>query len=165
MVPAYTFFDIDGTLSAPCYINDRGEPVIGFTIEGWDAFTQERGEHSYDACRPVPFVKAFAEKLKQEGAVLYILTASRYPGETRAKHVFIDKHYPGLFDELITVSSDAEKLTVIQDFAAQKNIALSDCMLVEDTLETLFRAQVLGITSVHVSNIAAGNIADKPSRM
>jgi hypothetical protein len=34
-------------------------------------------------------------------------------------------------------------------------------MLVEDTLETLFQAQTLGIASVHVSNIAAGNIADK----
>jgi FMN phosphatase YigB (HAD superfamily) len=113
MVPVYAFFDIDGTLSAPCYINDKGEPVIGFTMEGWKAFTAERQEHSYDACRPVPYVKAFAEKLKREGTVLYILTTSRFSGETKAKHVFIDTHYSGLFDKLITVYSDAEKLSVI----------------------------------------------------
>lgn len=152
------FFDIDGTLSAPRYINDKGQAVIGFTKEGWKDYTDRHWEHSYDDCMAVPYVRDFALQLHNAGIRMYVLSTSQFPGETAAKHVFVEAHYHGIFDEVITTSSDDEKLTIIQQKAQERGALLSECMFVEDTLATLFKAHVLGIRCVHVSNIAAGNI-------
>ena len=152
------FFDIDGTLSAPQYINEEGQAVIGFTRDGWKEYTDRCREHSYDYCKAVPYVKDFAIRLHDAGVRMYVLSTSQFPGETAAKHVFVEEHYHGIFDEVITTSSDDEKLTIIQQKAQEQNVLLPQCMFVEDTLATLFKAHVLGIRCVHVSNIAAGNI-------
>ncbi len=150
------FFDIDGTLSAPVYENENGNLVIGFPLKEWEAYTDLHQEHTYDLCRPVPFVKEYAQKLKNSGTRLFALSTSMFPGETKAKHAFMEKHYDGLFEEVITVMSDAEKIEVIERYADQAGAGLSECMMVEDTLAILFQTQVKGIRSVHVANIAVG---------
>lgn len=150
------FFDLDGTLSAPRYVGADGVPVIGFPVDEWKSFTAEKQEHSYDACRPVPYVQSFAENLKKKGVRLFVLSLTLYPGETLGKHRFIETWYPGLFEEVITVDHSEDKPAVIIDLAEKNHLKPENCLLIEDSLPALYQAIASGIRCCHVANIAAG---------
>ena len=152
------FFDVDGVLSAPEY-RDQGEAVIGFTEEEWLHWCEEEKEAGYRYCKPLPLVRSFAEKQKREGSRLFVLTATAGDLETKAKEVFVREHYPHLFDAVLPVSHENQKVAVIREMAKENGIPLTQCMLVEDTLATLLQAHDAGICAVHVSNIFAGNVS------
>lgn len=153
------FFDIDGTLSAPEYRNEKGEPVIGFTPEGWLAYCRREGKNAYAHCRVVPGIKEFAEALKEEGRVLFVLSVSLSPEEDEAKTAFIRSRFPGLFGELFIVRKDGDKIPAIFDTARRYGAEAGDCMLIEDTFPTLLAAHAEGIQAVHISNVLAGNVS------
>ena len=152
------FFDVDGVLSAPEY-RDQGEAVIGFTEEGWQHWCEEEEEAGYRYCKPLPPVRTFAEERKKDGSRLFVLTATAGELETKAKEVFVREHYPHLFDAVLPVSHENQKVAVIREMAKENGIPLTQCMLVEDTLSTLLQAHDAGICAVHVSNIFAGNVS------
>ena len=152
------FFDVDGVLSAPEY-RDQGEAVIGFTEEEWLHWCEEEKEAGYRYCKPLPPVRSFAEKQKREGSRLFVLTATAGDLETKAKEVFVREHYPHLFDAVLPVSHENQKVAVIREMAKENGIPLTQSMLVEDTLATLLQAHDAGICAVHVSNIFAGNVS------
>ncbi|MBR2562638.1 MAG: hypothetical protein IKE31_10905 [Eubacterium sp.] len=153
------FFDLDGVLSAPQYPVPSGEMSIGFTAQGWLAYCNKSGEDSYGLCRPLPAVRTFAASLKQEGAKLYVLSTIYSEYEPAAKRKFISTWYPDLFEDLLFVQKDLQKLSVIEKNAAEAGCSLQECALIEDTYTTLLAACERGITCVHLSNIFAGNIS------
>jgi FMN phosphatase YigB (HAD superfamily) len=144
-----SFFDVDGTLSAPQYEID-GKMQIG-TVDGWIEYCVAHGADTYDACRPVQPVREYAKRLQAEGVELYALSTSQTSFEHEAKQKFLDTHYPGLFRSLITVSRDEYKLQVIAAMAEQKQIPIEECELVEDTYATLLEAADRGICVTHIS--------------
>ncbi len=152
------FFDVDGVLSAPEYRDQTGA-VIGFTEEGWQHWCEEEEEAGYRYCKPLPQVRTFAEERKKDGSRLFVLTATAGDMETKAKEVFVREHYPHLFDAVLPVSHENQKVAVIKELAKEYGIPLTQCMLVEDTLATLLQAHGAGICAVHVSNIFAGNVS------
>ena len=152
------FFDVDGVLSAPEYRDQTGA-VIGFTEEEWLHWCEEEKEAGYRYCKPLPLVRSFAEKQKREGSRLFVLTATAGDLETKAKEVFVREHYPHLFDAVLPVSHENQKVAVLREMAKENGIPLTQCMLVEDTLATLLQAHDAGICAVHVSNIFAGNVS------
>ena len=153
------FFDVDGVLSAPQYPSGEGDLSIGFTTENWLAYCEEAREDSYMPCRPLPCVKKFASSLKAEGVKLYVLSTVFSEYEPAAKKKFIDTHYPGLFEEYIFVPEDLQKVDAILRTAEEYGCSPQECVLVEDTYNTLLAAYPHGITCVHLSNIIAGNIS------
>lgn len=146
----YAFFDVDGTLSSPRYLID-GEFGIGTTDAAWAEYCRVHKEDSYEYCYGVAPVRAHAEALKKAGAKLFVLSSIHTDEERDAKTKFVNRVYPGLFDDFFYVWEDARKLTLIQEMAADAQIPLADCELVEDTLNTLFKAATLGITPMHIS--------------
>ena len=146
------FFDIDGTLSVPRY-NDNGRLVIGFSDEGWENFCNNAGEDGYRDCIVVKPVVRYAEKRKSEGALLYVLSTAHYENEVKSKHKFINETFPGLFEEVLTVPRDPDKLTVISGMAEERGLKLSECELVEDTYATILKANEIGIKATHISEI------------
>ena len=50
------FFDVDGTLSSPCY-NVDGKLQIGMSDEKWAWYCNHYREDAYRWCKPVPQVK------------------------------------------------------------------------------------------------------------
>lgn len=144
------FFDIDGTLSVPIY-NDHGRMVVGFTDEGWYEHCATKREHAYDYCKPVMPVKRYAESLKSEGAKLYVLSVSQSEGESLAKERFIETHFAGLFEEVIVVGCNADKLTVITEYSEREGVKLSECELVEDTYSNVLMANDNGIKGTHIA--------------
>lgn len=154
------FFDVDGTLSAPRYPHEDGRMDIGFTDEGWLAYCEKYGAHSYDHCRPLPPVRAFAGELHRAGARLFVLSSCMHTNEHAAKTAFIQAHYPDLFEDFFYVFHDGEKIPLIEKTAREAGVPLSSCVLVEDTYSTLLKAYTAGITAVHVANIVAGCLPD-----
>ena len=146
------FFDMDGTLCAPrFYVN--GKTVGGMSDEAWIAFCAKNGEDSYRFCKPVPLVAEYVEELKDHGAKLYVLSSSNSAAENAAKRKFVAHNFAGVFEEVITVSGDAEKLPVIRKIAEKEGVKLEDCELVEDTYPLVLQAIVAGMKGTHVSHI------------
>ena len=52
------FFDVDGTLSSPCY-NVDGKLQIGMSDEKWAWYCDHYREDAYRWCKPVPQVKDY----------------------------------------------------------------------------------------------------------
>ena len=99
----------------------------------WASYCKEHGEDTYEWCRPVMPVKKYALDAKAAGAKLYVLTTSGTQIETEAKRKFIDRYYPGIFDDIYSVEHDNEKVKFILEKASELGIEPSDCELVEDT--------------------------------
>ena len=153
------FFDVDGVLSAPQYWDADGSPVIGFSDQDWISFCEREGEDAYRACRPVPTVMDYVKRLHDGGDVLFVLSTTSCPDETRAKIKYLDRSFPGMFTDYYFVDHDVEKIEKIKAVAADRGCALGDCALVEDTFTTLLLSHEAGIRSIHISNILAGNIS------
>lgn len=152
------FFDMDGTLSAPVYI-DEGKPVIGFDANGWIRYCNQEKRNTYSLCKVVQPILDFAKKLKSEGYTLHILTVALCDNEKEAKWQFIeDNNLYDVFDSCIFASTDDEKLTIMAHHAEINHIPVSDCMLVEDLYYTLLKAHIAGFQAVHISNILTDTI-------
>ena len=146
------FFDIDGTLSAPFY-PVGGELRAGMTDEEWITFCKTYGEDSYRFCKPVAPVRRYAEKLKAAGAALYVLSTSQTPEEDSSKARFVAENFPGLFDGVITVRTDAEKVSEILLRAQKAGVPAAVCELIEDTYQNVLSAVTNGLKGTHVSQL------------
>ncbi len=149
------FFDLDCTLSVPRYLVD-GEIRIGLPMDGWTAYCEANGKETYRDCFPVPAAERYARKLKDAGARLYVLTTSHSEAEDEAKRVFVERQYPGLFLEVLTVSRDEDKISVIEQIADRAGIPKGDCELVEDSFRTQLLANSRGIRPTHLVHLIAG---------
>lgn len=152
MTTKLAFFDVDGTLSVPIFKKDD-HFEIGFSEEEWKEYCLIHKEDSYEFCKPVLPIKRYAASLKEQGALLYVLTTSGSSNETLAKEKFIATHFPGLFEEVIAVDADKKKLDVIQAKAKDHNVPLEACELVEDTFATLLYVNEYHIKPTHVAAI------------
>lgn len=151
----YAFFDVDGTISSPCFrVNDR--MVIGTDDDSWARYCREMGEDGYRWCRPIPEVGAYAERLKEKGARLFLLTAASSEEEIAAKWKFAQTNFPGLFEKLYAVRHDAEKCPFLLQKAEEFGVKPEECELVEDTFRILLETIVKGIRSTHVTTILTG---------
>ena len=148
------FFDVDGTLSAPQYLVN-GKLQIGMSDTQWQKYCDDHGEDTYEYCKPVKAVKEYALSKKAQGATLYVLTSSQGENENKGKRKFIEQHYSGIFEEVIPVAHDADKVKVIKAKAEEKGVKLSECEIVEDTFKILLETVCEGIVSTHVANIFA----------
>lgn len=147
------FFDVDGTLSAPYFRQPDGTLNIGLTEQGWLDYCASEKEDAYQYCEPVIPVRAYARKLKSEGASLFVLSKINSEDEIAAKEKFVEIHYEGLFESVLTVRDDKDKIEVIRRFAKERSVELSDCELVEDTFMNLLYAYWNGIKGTHVAHL------------
>jgi len=79
--------------------------------------------------------------------------------EVDAKALFLEENYQDIFEKYYFVRHDIDKIKVIKDFCLEKKCEINDCMLIEDTYDTLLKAHCEGIIAVHISNILANNIS------
>lgn len=155
----YVFFDVDGVLSAPCYFDELlGEYVIGFSDERWDQYLKNEGIYTYRYCKPVYEIKDFLIGLKDMNITSYVLSTVADKVEARAKTLFLDEHYHGLFKDYYYVEHDSEKLLFLQDFIRKKEIMADECLMVDDTYSILLECRVAGVSAAHISNVMANNI-------
>ena len=146
------FFDIDGTLSAPCYMTE-GKLVVGFTDEGWFNHCNTLRENCYDYCKVVNPIKRYAISKKASGARLYVLSVSQSEGERLGKIKFINDNYPGLFDDIIQVEHNSDKVIVMSEYAENNSMNHSEIEIVEDTYSIVLNANDNGFVATHVASI------------
>lgn len=147
------YFDMDGTICAPCFMTPEGH-AMGFIGQDWPNYCTRMGDIAYDHCKPVKRVCGYAADLKCKGYSTKILTVVSSDAELGAKKRWLDRNGLGwLFDELIAVRSPEEKVPYILDRARKEGLAPMNCMLVEDTLLTAIAAANAGIDARHLSHI------------
>ncbi len=146
------FFDIDGTLSVP-YYKTNGKMVVGFTDEGWLNHCATQKEHCYDFCKVVSPVKRYAINKKNEGAKLYVLSVSQSEGERLGKIKFINDNYNGLFEDIIQVEHNNDKVKVMSEYAAINNLKHFEIEIVEDTYSIVLNANDNGFIATHIASI------------
>lgn len=152
------FFDFDGTLSAPRFPKpgtDGREFVCGLKEAEWKNYHETHRETTFAYALPVGPVRRYAMQKKQEGHRLFVLTRTISESENVGKKAFLQKHYPGIFEEYISVNHDSDKIPVIRDMAEHAQISLEECELVEDTYMLVLQALSSGMIGTHVSNIVA----------
>ncbi len=147
------FFDMDGTLCVPEFKNKNGERVVGFTDEGWYEYCTTMGEDGYKDCIPVQPVIRYARVKKEEGAKLFVLSTAHTKEETAAKINFVKTKLKGLFDEVVTVEHDADKIPFMLNTAKNMGMEACDCEIVEDTYATILKSNDAGIKATHISSI------------
>lgn len=148
------FFDFDGTLSAPRFPKGDGY-VSGWTEQAWRDYHETHGEHTFDYCLPVGPVRRYAVRKKEEGHRLFVLTRAVSATENLGKKAFLEKHYPGIFEDYISVDHDGDKIPFIKKMAEENGLGLDQCELVEDTYSLVLQAISAGIIGTHVSNLVA----------
>ena len=148
----YVFFDIDGVLSAPVFLSD-GKQVSGFSDNDWVRANIEG--YAYKDCIAPKLSKDFVKALDILGKRLFCLTTETFSFAYLNKVRFITENYPEFKDkqDILYVLEDAKKITLIKEIAKRDNLRLSECLLVEDTLNTILLAEKEGIRTMHISQL------------
>lgn len=145
------FFDIDGTLSVDLFnINNHMKPCVG----SYDEFMKFAVEnpHTYENCKPLKCTQDFVRTIHAGGDRCFALTTDTNSFTLNAKKEMISEHYPEI-EEVLFVSDDKSKITLIQQMADKYNIDVSECRLFEDTFSTIIAAQKANIRAWHITHI------------
>ena len=151
----YVFFDIDGVLSIPRYKNFlTGKIVSGFSDEEWlkyDIFSQ----HPYEYCIAPKIMKELVNIMHNNRGICkrcFGLTADTNSFSYNSKKRFIKDNYPEInTEDIILVSSADMKVDVIKYIAERDGINLKECLLIEDTFQTIINTELAGICNLHIS--------------
>lgn len=147
------FFDIDGTLVVPLYKDKNGNTVVGFTDEEWFEYCEKSSPEGYKYCKPVMPVIRYARQRKEEGARLFVLSTAQSLGEIESKKHYINENFPGLFEGVLTVDKDSQKIEIMNKMAMDAGVEVKECELVEDTYANILKANDAGFTATHISSL------------
>lgn len=150
----YVFFDIDGVLSAPNYLDAYNNSVSGFSDEEWIEYNV-RHTGTYNECVAPRIVKEFVTVCSNKYKRLYCLTADDNSFSYYNKVDFVMKNYPEFKNErdIIFTSSSLMKLDIIRSIAKRDALKLNECLLIEDTYSTILEAEKIGISTMHISHL------------
>ena len=143
----YVFFDIDGTLSEFRY-NDKlfSDDQIGCQSLNDLLF----GDLFYKA-RPLKTMQKVISNLDSDKG--FILGTVFTSNEARQKYRWLAENFPNIKEENIIFINRAEiKPLVILEYVKHFNWNISDVIFVDDRLDVLREAEVLGIKSYHPSS-------------
>ncbi len=143
----YVFFDIDGTLSEFRY-NDKlfSDDQIGCQSLNDLLF----GDLFYKA-RPLKTMQKVISNLDSDK--VFILGTVFTSNEARQKYRWLAENFPNIKKENIIFINRAEiKPLVILEYVKHFNWNISDVIFVDDRLDVLREAEVLGIKSYHPSS-------------
>lgn len=150
----YVFFDIDGVLSAPRYLNEENKFVSGFSDNDWIEYNVNVSQ-SYKNCVAPKLVKQFVSACASANKKLFCLTAEDNAFAYFSKVDFVLNNYPEFKNErdILFTNSSELKLDLIAYIAKRDSLRIDECLLVEDTFPTILEANKLGISTMHISHL------------
>ena len=147
------FFDMDGTIVAPVF-QYEGRTVTGLPKDQWIALCEQQRESTYKNCPVVQPTLKYALDLTHNGWETKILTIALSKGEELAKRQWLSENYrQRRFHEIVFVKTPDEKIEYILEYAKSNGLNPDDCLLVEDDLNTIFKANTAGIKTMHLSHV------------
>ena len=66
---------------------------------------------------------------------------------------FVNRHFEGLFEEIIFASTNAEKISIMDDYAIANGLNHNQIGIVEDTYPVVLKANDNGYAATHISEI------------
>ncbi len=141
----YIFWDIDGTLAAYRFNDHVGDP--NGTNNGMSIEEIEKGiflERS-----PSKFMQQVVDSCQAKQNI--IMSQCQIQKEMDDKHLWLDKYYPTITERILTFEN-VPKFESIISYCNNKNIAIKDCIFVDDVLSNLRDAEKNGIKSYHITS-------------
>lgn len=145
----YAFFDLDGVLSVPRY-NMDGRIVCGGPSDWWEKYNSLHTD-AYRLCRSPRFIKKYVANLNKNGVKCYVLTVARKNCTKQNKETFIAENYKNMFEKILFVEENAQKVEVMIAFAEEHGVPRDEIYFVDDTFQNDIDAAVAGINAHHVS--------------
>lgn len=141
-------FDYDRTLYPHAYPM-TGESELSYEDE---CFLMLMGQKKrYETDKPLECMKWACNILRENGAVLYVLTHEIF--NLRDAH----KRETALVDygieNYLTVNTPEHKIDMIRAVAKMHNVRLDQCLFVDDQIKLIYEACKAGICGKHISNI------------
>lgn len=149
------FFDLDGVLSVPRYIDKNGATNCGMIDNDWFNTCQEREDVYKDCIAPFQVINLLSE-LKKDGVKLFVLTHETNSGAYFNKVNFILDKYSEFFSsykDVLFVSKPMDKIKLMKSLANINNYNYSECLLVEDMFDTCLQANNEGFQVMHISEL------------
>lgn len=148
------FFDVDGTLSIPRYLNSSGEFVIGFTDDDWVISNIDKKDF-YKYCIPVKTKTCIdtLDYLYSNGADAKILTAEYTMGSLRSKTNFILDNFSAYFceDDIYICPRTEDKLKFMRLYALKYGLKPNEICIIDDVFDLCLKANNLGFKAIHSS--------------
>jgi len=137
----HIFVDMDGVIAALTTL-----PKIDGKI---DFVNSEVFKH----LKPViPIMEKLLE-LEDEGATLYILSATPNSFSSHEKNAWLDKHFPIATNKRHFVNSGRYKAEMLDNLTIKLKLDKRDVSLVDDTHDTLYRVKALCMKPIHPSEL------------
>lgn len=145
------FYDYDRTLVVHDYpmwyekSNSYIEEIISIIDEN-------KNNKIYGNDKPLKCMQWHVDKHRKQGDKLFVLTHEIFNLRSKMKKEHISKWYG---DDLkyIEVDSPEHKIDMIIAIAEHLNVNRSECVIVDDRVDTLKLAARSGIQAIHVSNV------------
>lgn len=158
------FFDIDGVLSIPRYLNtsrhtDGNKYVPGGTDRWWKSYCEEN-EHPYEACIVPHVIKVYLSDLLNSGCELFVLSQESFDAAERGKRDFIKMRYSREFndDHVCIVKTNNEKISTMIRISEERHIPKSHVEYWDDTFSNVLLASTTGIDAHHISEMLTWTI-------
>lgn len=149
------FFDLDGVLSVPKYVDAYGNIGCSVPDDYWFKYCNWQSD-VYTLCKPIKQTKELLQRLKEQGTRLYVLTHETNSGAYFNKVDFVMQHYGEYFEsyrQVLFVNKTEKKTDLMQIFCDRFGVAKKTCLLVEDTYDTCIQANNLGFQAMHISEL------------
>lgn len=142
------FFDFDDTLFIHNHLIE--ERVKYGRLEDFTELW--KGRRKVDLT-PATEVINFAKLLKENGTKIYVLSYDHISLAQSWKKDVVEKNIPGLFDDVIIVSSPDMKITTMDAYSLAEGIGHSDILLIDDAIGTLFESIKNGFIAISPQEI------------
>lgn len=149
----YIFWDIDGTLAGYRFNNHVGDPNgtdNGMSIE-------EINQGIFFKRLPSKHMQNVVKTCKAKENI--IMSHCLIQREMDDKNKWLDKYFPMIKERLLTFDNIPKYESIIS-YCKEHNIALEDCIFVDDVLSHLREAEKRGIPSYHISSFLDWEVKD-----
>lgn len=146
------FYDYDRTLVVHYYPMDYQKSSNIYIEDALSILDKNKCTQIYSKDKPLKCMQWHVNKHREQGDKLFVLTHERFNLRSKMKKAHISEWY-GNDLEYLEVDTPEHKIDMIIAIAEHLNIDRSQCLIVDDRVDTLKLAAKSGIQAVHISNV------------
>lgn len=147
------FFDFDRTLCVHNYDGKAKGPSTYYN-ECMNVLDPKLFDREYGGDVAPEYMKWYVGRVRANDCnLVYVLTHEIFNLRDEYKKRFALENYGIRPDHYLSVNSADHKVPMMQAIAGMFEAEPEDCILVDDSVNTLYEAEQVGIRGMHISNV------------
>lgn len=146
----YVFLDYDRTLFSHSYIA-KASGDVGYETDAYIELSRLWREREHAGDKPLRCMQWYVESQRADGARLFVLTHEIFNLRDECKKRMAIRHY-GIY-EYLAVDTPDHKIDMIRAVCKANDVEVSNAVLVDDMLSTVYAAERAGISGLHLSDV------------